>query len=196
MTVEFRIARPEDAPGILAIYAPYCESTHISFETLAPSEVQMRERIAQVLQRYPWIVAEAEGELVGYVYASQHRERAAYRWAVDVAAYVAPAYRRRGLAAALYDCLFAILRTQGYVRAYAAIALPNDASVGLHEAVGFRLAASFPRVGYKLGRWVDVGWWQYDVQPELAEPAEPRPFPAVVQSKSVTTALTDTCRRL
>jgi phosphinothricin acetyltransferase len=196
MVAKFRIATPDDAPGVLAIYAPYCESTHLSFEIVAPSEAAMRERISGTLRQYPWIIAEAGNELVGYVYASQHRERAAYRWAVDVAAYVAPACRRQGLAGALYECLFEVLRAQGYFRAYAAIALPNEPSVAFHEAMGFRAAGHFAQAGFKLGRWIDVGWWQRDLQPEAVVPAEPSAFPMLSESEIVARALEESCRNL
>ncbi len=161
-----RLAQPTDAAAIQAIYAPYCESTYVSFEVVAPSVEQLRERISRVTAGYPWLVSEIDGQVVGYVYASQHRERAGYRWAVDVAVYVAQAHHRRGVGRALYDTLFSILRQQGYFKAFAGISLPNPASVGLHEHIGFRPAAVFRGVGHKLDRWIDVGWWQLELQPE------------------------------
>ena len=112
MTIDLRLARPDDAPGILAIYAPYCESTSVSFEAVAPSEKQIRERIDRITGHYPWLVGEIEGEVAGYVYASQHRERAAYRWTVDVAVYVATQHQGQSLGRALYTSLFAILRAR------------------------------------------------------------------------------------
>jgi L-amino acid N-acyltransferase YncA len=176
MTVTIRFARPDDAAGVLAIYGPYCDSTTVSFEIAAPTPEQMRERIQRVMMQHPWVVAEIDGEVAGYVYASQHRERAAYRWMVDVAVYVSPVHRRRNLGKVLYSSLFEVLRAQGYVKAFAGITLPNAASVRLHEAVGFRSIAVYKGVGYKLGQWLDVGWWQLDLQPETESPAEPRPF--------------------
>jgi phosphinothricin acetyltransferase len=191
MNVKFRIARPEDAAAILAIYAPFCESSHVSFEIAAPSEAQMRDRIGRILARYPWLIGEIDGEVAGYVYANQHRERAAYRWAVDVAAYVAAAHQRRRLARGLYASLFSMLRQQAYFKACAGITLPNAASVGLHEALGFRPVAVFPGIGYKLGRWLDVGWWQLDLQPEPTNPPEPQPFPAVREHHAIEAALAE-----
>src|SRR5262245_21335161 len=137
MATKLRFATPDDAAGVLAIYAPYCESTFVSFEVVAPTESQMRERIARITAEYPWIVGENEGEVAGYAYGSRHRERAAYRWTVDVAVYVSQAHHRRNVGRALYAALLRMLREQGYVKAYAGITLPNAASVGLHEAVGF-----------------------------------------------------------
>lgn len=176
MTVEFRVATPDDAGAVLAIYASYCTSSVVSFEIVAPTEQEVRERIERVTSTHPWIVAEINGEVSGYVYATQLRERAAYRWAVELAVYIAETGRRRGLARALYRTLFELLRAQGFYQAYASITLPNDASVGLHESLGFERFAVFPKVGYKCGSWHDVGWWMLQLQPWGEEPAEPLNF--------------------
>jgi phosphinothricin acetyltransferase len=171
------------------VYAPYCTSSHISFEIVAPSAHQMRDRIERVTERFPWLVGEIDGRVIGYVYASQHRERAAYRWAVDVAVYIAASNQRGGFGRALYTSLFDILREQGYFQAYAGITLPNPGSQGLHEALGFRPIAVFPSVGYKLGRWLDVGWWHLQLRPEVDDPAEPRAFAEIRSEPAVTAAL-------
>ena len=189
MNVKFRLAQPDDAAAVSTIYAPFCESSHVSFEIVAPSEQQMRDRIARIGAQFPWLIGEIEGDVAGYVYATQHRERAAYRWAVDVAVYVAAEWRRQGLGQALYHSLFSILRQQGYCKAFAGITLPNASSVGLHEALGFRPVAIFPGVGYKLGRWLDVGWWQLDLQPEAEHPPEPRLFQDIRDEAAVAAAL-------
>jgi phosphinothricin acetyltransferase len=189
MSVEIRLATPDDAAGILKIYSPYCESSHVSFEIIAPHEAEMRERIAHIMDQHPWLVASIDDEVAGYVYASQHRARAAYRWAVDVAVYVGRAHHRRGLGRALYTTLFALLRQQGYFKAYAGITLPNPASVGLHESLGFQSVAVYPKVGYKLGRWLDVGWWQLNLQAEVDNPPEPRGFPAIRGSGALDSVL-------
>src|SRR4051794_36576080 len=109
MSIEFRIARKSDAEGILAIYAPYCESTCVSFEVVAPTLDEMRERIQHILPTHPWLVAEISGNIAGYVYANRHRERAVYRWSIDVAVYIGPEHQRKGLGRALYAALFSIL---------------------------------------------------------------------------------------
>jgi L-amino acid N-acyltransferase YncA len=191
MPFDFRVATPQDASGILSIYGPFCDASHVSFEVVAPSEPEMQSRIERVSERYPWLIAETGGEVAGYVYASQHRERAAYRWSVEVAVYVAPSHRRSGLGRALYASLFAILREQGFYQAFAGITLPNPGSVGLHESVGFRRAGIFPKVGYKLGKWLDVGWWQLDLQPETANPSDPVNFCAIKNSEMVRSALAE-----
>lgn len=184
-----RIAEPADAPGILAIYAPYCDTSPISFEIVAPSVEQMAERIAGITADYPWLVCEIDGQIAGYVYASRHRERAAYRWMVEVTVYVATTHRRRGVGRALYTSLFLILAEQNYFKALAGITLPNAQSVGLHESMGFTKIGIYPAVGYKMGRWLDVGWWQLALRPDLAPPPEPRAFSSLRSSDAVFNAM-------
>jgi phosphinothricin acetyltransferase len=196
MAAYIRFARPTDAAGILAIYGPYCESTCVSFEVVAPTIEQIQERIGRITGDYPWLVGEIDGQIIGYVYASGHHERAAYRWSVDVAVYVAAGQQRRGVGRILYEALFSILREQGYYKAFAGITLPNPASVGLHESLGFRPAAVFRGVGHKFGRWLDVGWWQCELQPERGNPIEPCPFGARQESPSVAAILADGQRKL
>jgi L-amino acid N-acyltransferase YncA len=171
-----RLAAPADAAQIAPIYAPFCLETAVSFETTAPGEATMRERISTLTQRYPWLVAVSElGDVLGYAYAGKHRERAAYRWSVDFTAYVAPDAKRRGIGTALYHALVKICQSLGYYRAFAGITLPNEASVRLHEKIGFRPIGVYKRVGFKLGKWHDVGWWTLDLLPEgETPPIEPR----------------------
>jgi L-amino acid N-acyltransferase YncA len=173
-----RLARPEDAQAVQAIYAPVVDETVISFEETAPDATEMGRRISTTLATFPWLVEEQEGGVLGYAYASRHRERAAYRWAVDVSAYVAIEARHRGLGQQLYEALFAVLRLQGYHIACAGITLPNPPSVGLHEAAGFKPVGVYRRIGFKAGAWHDVGWWQRDLGAALTmPPAEPIPLP-------------------
>jgi phosphinothricin acetyltransferase len=196
MAAHIRFAEPTDAASILAIYAPYCESTCVSFEVVAPTVAQMQERISRITAGYPWLVGEFNGQIAGYVYASRHHERAAYRWSVDVAVYVAPSQHRRGVGRTLYETLFSILRTQGLFKAFAGVTLPNPASVGLHESVGFRPAGVYEGIGYKFHRWLDVGWWQLELQPERDHPAEPQPFRSMLDSPAVAAALAEGQRKL
>ena len=144
----------------------------------------MRRRIVATLARLPWLVSvDARGCVDGYAYASRHRERAAYRWAVDVSAYVREDARGKGVGRRLYTRLLAELAALGYFQACAGIALPNASSVALHEAVGFRPAGIYPQIGYKLGRWRDVGWWVRPLQAAADahgnEPPQPRVFVAL-----------------
>ena len=154
---QIRMANPDDAEGTLAIYAPVVRETTISFELEPPTVAQMRGRIEATLPRLPWLVAASEAGIVGYAYASRHRERAAYQWSVDVSVYVAEQKRGKGLGLALYAPLLGILRDLGYYSALAGIALPNPASIALHEAMGFRPVGVYRNIGYKQGAWRDVG---------------------------------------
>lgn len=196
MSTTIRFAKKDDAAGILAIYSPYCERSTISFEIVAPTVEQIAERIVATTGQYPWLVCEIDGEVAGYVYATKLRERAAYRWAVETAVYVATRHHRRRVGQALYSALFSILREQHYFRAYASITLPNPGSVRLHESVGFYSVGVFGRVGYKLDQWLDVGWWQLDLQPEVDSPPEPQPIGAVRCSSVVVSALREASHRV
>ena len=157
-----RHADPQrDAAACAAIYAPYVAGTSISFEEVAPTAAQFAALIAETSARYPWLVLEdGGGAVAGYAYASQHRARAAYRWAADVAIYVEPRCHRTGAGRALYEALLELLRRQRLRSACAAVTLPNDASVGLHRALGFEHVATYRSIGWKAGAWRDVSWWQ------------------------------------
>jgi phosphinothricin acetyltransferase len=163
----------EDAAAIAAIYAPSVVESAISFEVAAPTASEMAERVASVLGYAPWLVCEVEGEVSGYAYASRHRERAAYQWCLDAAVYVSAAHQRAGIGRALYTTLFALAKLQGYYAVHAGVTLPNPASVGLHEALGFQRVGVYPKVGYKQGAWRDVGWWQLELRARRGDPALP-----------------------
>jgi L-amino acid N-acyltransferase YncA len=160
-----------DGAACAAIYAPYVTDTVISLEVDPPDAQEFTRRIERVTNTHPWLVAEAGDGLAGYAYASRHHERASYRWSVDVAAYVDRGHHRRGIGRALYGELLELLGLQGFHVACAGVTLPNAASVGFHEAFGFTPVGIYRRVGWKLGSWWDVGWWQL----ELAEPTEGKP---------------------
>lgn len=175
--IRIRQAQTRDAAMIAAVYAPYVRDTIISFEAEPPAAEEMSRRIGAIVARHPWLVAEQDGKVLGYAYAGEHRSRAAYRWDVDVAVYLAAQAQRRGIGRRLYLALFEVLRRQAYVNAYAGISLPNAASVGLHEALGFAPVGIYRKVGYKHGGWHDVGWWALNLLPPRATPAEPVPYP-------------------
>ena len=155
-----RPVRPSDAAGVRAVYAPIVEQTFISFEEEAPSVEEMARRIEAVSATHPYFVAERDGMLLGYCYGSQHRARAAYRHSAEVTVYVGEEARGQGVGCALYSALLPELTARGFHMAYGGIALPNTASVALHEAMGFTHLGIFREVGFKLGAWRDVGWWQ------------------------------------
>jgi phosphinothricin acetyltransferase len=179
MSSTIRLAVERDAAAVAGLYRPYVESTPISFETEPPDEHEMRRRIRETLPDYPWLLYESDGRIVGSAYATKHRVRAAYRWSVDTAIYVAPTHHRSGIGRRLYASLFAILAAQGFVNAYAGITLPNPPSVGLHEAVGFTPVGVYRKVGFKLGAWHDVGWWELALRERVAEPRPPLSLAAV-----------------
>ena len=174
-----RLATPDDAAAIAVIYRPIVESTTISFETVPPSEAEMRQRITDTLAMYPWLVLEESGTIAGYAYGTRHRPRAAYQWSVETSVYVAEAHRGRGVGRRLYTALFEILRAQGFAHAFAGIALPNPASVALHERVGFQPIGVFRHVGFKFGEWRNVGWWQRPIADEDSVTSAPLPITAV-----------------
>lgn len=159
-TMTIRQAAEADAPALLAIYAPFVEHTPVSFETVVPGVEEFVARIRKSLTAWQWLVAERDGRVVGYAYGSSHRERAAYRWSVEVSAYIDPAYQRQGIGRALYNRLIDDLIASGYCTAFAGITTPNDASIGLHSAVGFEMIGVFRNIGWKFGRWHDVAWMQ------------------------------------
>ncbi len=168
-----RLATPQDAAAIAAIYDPEVVSTAISFEEEPPGAAGMERRISGGSPFAPWLVDDEAGTgVLGYAYASKHRERAAYRWSVDVAVYVGADQRGKGVGRALYTSLLALLRLQGFYAAHAGITLPNPASVALHERMGFAPVGIYRAVGYKLGAWRDVGWWQLDLR-EREVPPQP-----------------------
>ena len=173
--VSVRAATTADAETIAAIYAPMVEASPTSFEEMPPDAVEVERRM-QAHPRLPWLVAQTAGRVVGYAYAVQHRQRAAYRWCADSSVYVDPGHHGRGVGRMLYERLIEEMTALGYVSLFAGIALPNDASVGLHEAVGFRPVGVYRNVGFKHGQWRDVGWWQRVLVDPPSSPAEPRPW--------------------
>ena len=184
-----RPATKHDAEQIAAVYAPYVTDTVISFETEPPTAEEVRRRIEDTLQHYPWLVCEHQGWLLGYAYAAAHGSRAAYIWSVDVSVYVRRGAHRRGVGRALYTSLFAALCLQGFYNAYAGATLPNPASVGLHEAMGFRQVGVYRGVGYKMGAWHDVVWWHLPLRERVADPDPPAALPSVVGSEEWEAAL-------
>lgn len=182
--VQLRLAAVADAPAVHAIYAPIVRETAISFESEPPDVEEVGDRIQRTLEHLPWLIAvgaagkagPAGGQddaVLGYAYATPYRSRIAYRWSTEVSVYVARAAQQRGVGRRLYDSLFALLRAQNYHIAYAGITVPNPASVGLHEALGFERIGVFPDAGFKFGAWHDVLWMHREVAPARGDPEEP-----------------------
>jgi len=194
VSMRIRLADPDrDAAQVAGIYRSAVEGSVASFEEVAPGADEMADRIRRTIFRTPWLVAEEDepAAIVGYAYAALHHERAGYRWSVDVSAYVRVDRRGRGVGRALYDTLVPMLVRQGFVNAYAGIALPNQASVALHEALGMRRIGVYERVGFKLEAWHDVAWYGMRISEPALPPAEPTtlldqgplPLPAVVPER-------------
>ncbi|HEV7459482.1 MAG TPA: GNAT family N-acetyltransferase [Solirubrobacteraceae bacterium] len=168
-----RTATPADAAACAAIYAPYVTDTAISFETVPPGTDEMANRIAAALRSHAWVVLEPEGTVLGYAYGGPFEPRAAYRWSCQVSVYVELGRRRTGAGRALYSALFARLAERGFRNAAAGMTLPNDASSGLHRAMGFQPVGTYRRIGWKHGAWHDVAWVQRALAAGEGPPTEP-----------------------
>ncbi|MEP1145340.1 MAG: N-acetyltransferase family protein [Henriciella sp.] len=179
--IRIRRATPEDAAFIAETYRPFVEDHWASFELEAPSADQIAKRIMDAGDRYPWLVAEDEVPLA-YAYASRHRTRSAYQTSVDTAIYCAETARGKGVGKQLYLSLLDLLSRQNFTMAFAGIAMPNDASIGLHRAVGFDLVGTYPNVGYKDGAWRDTTWWHKSLAEPCLPPAEILPVSTVFQT--------------
>lgn len=180
-----RVARPDDAEAIHAIYAPVVSHGTATFETAAPGVTAMRERIRARLQHYPWLVWEEAGQVLAYAYAGRFRERAAYDWIAETSIYVDQQALRRGIARRLYGVLLDVMRMQGINQAMGVITLPGTVSVALHESMGFTQAGVWRQSGYKLGQWWDVGVWQKTLQPAATPPPALTPFPELADTPAL-----------
>ncbi len=184
-----RLARNDDAASLAAIYAPSVAERATSFELIPPDASEMRRRIVTVLERYPWLVCESSETVVGYAYATAHRDRPAYRWSIDAAVYIRQDVQRQGIARALYTRLFQVLELQGYRSAYAGVTLPNPPSVKLHKAMGFKEVGVYHHVGYKFGQWHDVAWLERPLAEHTLDPPEPVALSALLLSEKTKAAI-------
>lgn len=173
---KLRLATEKDAEGILNIYGPYILNTSFTFETELPTIPAFAERINNYLQNWPWLVCEIDGMIAGYAYGGKYRERTAYQWCVESSIYIHDDFQKAGIGKALYEALIETLKRQGYRNIYAVINLPNEKSVAFHESLGFKYFATYEKVGYKLGKWKNVGWWQLSINEFDDEPAAPIKF--------------------
>lgn len=164
-----RTATAADAAVLRELYRPYVETTAISFELEVPSIEEFQRRISVAVEGWSWLVAEVDGRQVGYAYASAHRARAAYRTSVETSAYVHEDYQRQGIGRTLYTQLLNELNERGFASAFAAITLPNEASVSFHKTMGFEPIGVFPRVGRKFEAWHDVAWFYRPIRDSVQE---------------------------
>lgn len=196
-----RIAQPRDAGEIAAIYRPYVEKTAITFEEIPPGPEEIAAKIAKVGATFPFLVLEEDralgagssgaAEILGYAYATRYRERAAYRWSLEDSVYVREDSVGRGIGKALLVALLELLRELGYFKVYAVITPPNQASVVLHERLGFAHLGRFADTAFKLGAWQAIDWMELTLRPPMAGPTaapaaapeEPRPFPEFARSR-------------
>lgn len=173
---QIRLATIDDAEGILAIYGPYICDTSFTFETEVPSLDDFKKRIADYMLNWPWLVCEINGVIAGYAYGAKYRERVAYQWCVESSIYVHDDFLKHKVGKALYEVLIEIFKRQGFRNVYAVINLPNDRSVKFHESCGFKYFATYEKVGYKLGKWKNVGWWGLSINEYGMEPEPPIKF--------------------
>src|SRR5262245_23154945 len=195
MTVSLRLATPDDAAACVALYAPYVRETSITFEYEVPTVADFRQRIETVLKLAPWLLAVdtrdggGKEHVLGYAYGGTWRTRVAYRWVVETAIYLDKDARGRGIGKALYGALMELLRLQGFCRAIGGITLPNEASVKLHESLGFAFVGNFHKCGFKQQTWWDVGFWELELQPHPKEPRETLSVAAVMKRPEAVRAL-------
>ena len=171
-----RAAMPQDAEQLLEIYTPFvisedCSVSNVSFELTAPSLAEFRQRIVDISSKYPYLVGEKDGQILGYVYCHPYRERLAYQWSVEVTIYLAPAGQGKGLGRLLYETMEKLLCLQGVTMAYSCITLGNEHSIKMHEALGYRLIGTFSKSGCKNGQWLDTVWLEKQLQECPSEPA-------------------------
>ena len=162
--IRIRAATPADLEKMLSIYELSVRNSPASFEIDPPSLNSFEQRFKDISSKYPWIVCEIHGEVVGYSYASPHRERAAYQWSVESSVYLSSSNSKKGIGRALYSHLFQSLKEQGICNVFAGITIPNEASIRLHESLNFNYIGTYRNVGFKLNKWWDVGWWQLELQ--------------------------------
>lgn len=172
MAATIRLAEKRDVPGILDIYSPFILETAVTFEETVPDEASFWERIQGIMAELPYLVCEIDGRIAGYAYASGYRSRASYRWTKEVSVYIHPDFLRKRVAHALYTSLNEMIRYQGIADLLAIITIPNEPSVAFHEQFGYCKCGEFQKVGYKLGQWQNVGWFELFLQDETQTPKD------------------------
>ncbi len=170
-----RLIEKADCLQALEVYKPYVLSTAITFEYEVPDAQEFSNRIESISKEYPWLVCLHNDTIIGYAYATKHRYRTAYQWSPESTIYISEAVHRKGIARILYETLFSILRLQGYYNVYAGVVVPNEKSEGFHRASGFEEIGVFKKVGFKLGEWHDVRWFQLHLAEHTYNPNPPTP---------------------
>ena len=188
-TFEIRLINEADAQAVLTIYKYYVDHTIISFEYEVPSLEEYLQRINVNTEKYPWLVCLNNNKIIGFAYGSTHRYRTAYQWSPESTIYIAPDFHTRGIGRILYKTLFEILKLQGYYNVFAGVALPNQKSVGFHQAMGFEEIGIFKKVGYKHGNWHDTHWFQLSLNEYKPNPTTPLLFKDIVQTNEFVTIM-------
>lgn len=168
---EIRIATLEDAHEIYAIYEPYILNTVVSFEYSKVPLEDFKERIRKITNQYPWLVYVVDGEIAGYAYCSQYRERAAYSWDCECSVYIKDTYHKKGIGTTLYNALFQLAKAQGLYTIYSVICVPNAGSVALHKKFGFTEVGTYQKTAYKFGAWRDLLVMEKHLREAKGEPA-------------------------
>lgn len=181
--IRIRTAEPEDAAKLLEIYAPYVRETAVTYEYTVPSREEFASRIRRTMEKYPYLVAEQDGEILGYAYAGAFHPRAAYAWDAEMSIYIKKDRKRSGIGKALYETLEKILAEQNILNVYACIACPEKEdeyltkdSIRFHERMGYRIVGEFPECAYKFGRWYGMVWMEKRIGERTADPAEVKSF--------------------
>jgi phosphinothricin acetyltransferase len=188
-TYTIRLAEKKDYAAILEIYTPFITDTAITFDCDVQSVEEFSKKIDETMLRFPWLVCELNNEVVGYAYASKHRDRSAYQWSVESSVYVSPGLHQKGVGRSLYAVLFELLSMQDVINVYAGITLPNTKSERFHEAIGFQTIGVYKNIGYKLGRWHDVKWMELSLSQHPIPPRTPIYFSAIRESDRCKSAL-------
>jgi L-amino acid N-acyltransferase YncA len=184
-----RLIKNDDSKGALDVYKPYVVSTAITFEYDVPSLDDFSTRVETIANEYPWLVCLKDDKIIGYAYASKHRYKTAYQWSPESTIYLSSDYHRKGIAKILYKTLFSILRLQGYVNVYAGVALPNIKSEEFHIALGFNKIGDFSKIGFKLGKWHDVRWFQLHLTEHIDNPQIPKSIKEIEKTSVFQTIL-------
>ncbi len=191
-----RLIGENDTQQVLDIYRPYVLDTAITFEYEVPSAAEYQERITTNTEHYPWLVCLQHDQIVGFAYGSKHRYKTAYQWSVESTVYLSPAAHGKGIGRLLYETLFELLKLQGYFNVYAGVAIPNAKSEGFHKALGFEVIGDFKKIGYKLGEWHDVKWFQLHLATHTDQPPVPESMQAIRDSEAFMKILSEANKKL
>jgi L-amino acid N-acyltransferase YncA len=186
--VEIRPATAADEVDILRIYGPFVTDSSVTFVSTVPTPEEFHEKMARVARRFPYLVCTINGEVAGFAFAAEERPHDVFQWNTELSVFLDPRFHRKGVATALYTALIQILKVQGFYNLYAAISLPNDASIALHRHFGFEDRCRYERSGFKMGQWHDLVWMHLRLSQPLALPSRPPKRMDELATNDITTA--------